>query len=189
MPKPRAYKPVLPDHAPSLESKLVPLASLESSSPAISQKTRSNLPKDSAKTRKASLPDQAEHRSQSLEKHGENLRYRAAYVANLLAEDMIRAFRYVGKKDAKLLKDLVWSFGVLVDKATGGTNTEAMTIRIPAKLLDNVKAVIAIQAEKKAAKAPKQLDAESSITPVKSMGCEPGVAVAVASPVPDATYN
>ncbi len=189
MPKPRAYKPV-PDHAPSLESKLVPLAtSLDTDSAKISSKVQSNLPTNAGKTRKASLPDQAEHRSQSLEKHGESLRYRAAYVANLLADDMVRVFRYTGKKDAKLLKDLVWSFGVLVDKATGGANTEAMTIRIPAKLLDNVKAVIAIQAEKKAAKAPKQLDAESSITPVESMGYEPGVAVAVAGRVPDATSN
>lgn len=162
MPAPKKYKPIALDSPSAASLPSVPSPASDSSSP--SRKSKSNLPKDIAQTRKANLPDQAEHRTQSLDKHGENLRYKAAYLANLIADDMIRAFRYTGKKDVNYIKGLVWNFGVLFDKATGGASTEAVSIRIPAKLLENVKAVIAIQADKKAG-APKPIDVTPAVIP------------------------
>lgn len=117
---------------------------------------------------RVTLPDQAEHNAVSLEKHGGNLRYKSAYIASLIAEDIIRLFSRSGKKDKEYLKGLVWSFGVMFDKAAGGASQDAISIRIPAKLLDNVKAVIAIQASKKA----RPLDSVSSAPLVISSTCE-----------------
>lgn len=99
--------------------------------------------------RTAQLPDRALHAAQSLDKHGQTLRQKAAYAADLLAEDIISLFKRSGKKDKEYLKGLVWSFGVLFDKATGGQSSEAINVRIPAKLLDNVNAVIAIQVSRR----------------------------------------
>lgn len=131
------------------------------------------------KTRVLELPDQTEHRAQSLDKHVEGLRYKAAYAANLLADDIITLFRLKGKKDKEYLKGLVWSFGVLFDKASGGASTDVVNVRIPSKLLDNVKAVIAIQVSKKSEPKqinPPELDPYPSANVIESTGS--GVVVA-----------
>jgi hypothetical protein len=133
--------------------------------------------------RTAKLPDRAEHSKQSLDKHGGSLRYKAAYAADLLAEDIISVFRRSGKKDKEYLKGLVWSFGVLFDKATGGQSTDAVTVRIPAKLLENVSAVIAIQVGKHAAKPQAEQvpqDAVSCAGVIESTGYTEVVAPEVA---------
>lgn len=136
-------------------------------------KRLANIPLDKrGKTTLAVLPDRQEHASVSLEKHGASLRHKAAYIADCLAEDIIRVFRKSGKKDKEYLKGLLWSFGVAFDKATGGTSGEAVTVHIPAKLLDNVKAVIAIQAARKAKPidvTPPALDTASSAPPIETM--------------------
>lgn len=132
-------------------------------------------------SKRVELPSQAEHAAQSLDKHGQNLRYRAAYIANCLADDITDLFRRRGKKDKEYLKGLVWSFGVMFDKAVGGQSNEAVVMRIPAKLLDNVKAVIAIQVSKKAKVAQPVPNLVSGTQPIDSTGCIDVVAQAVAA--------
>ena len=91
-----------------------------------------------------------EHNSQTLTKHSDKLRYKAAYAANMIADDIIRVFKYKGKRDKEYLKGLVWSFGVLYDKVAGGAAGDVVTVRIPARLLDNVTMVLRAQAAKRA---------------------------------------
>ena len=131
------------------------------------------------RSRKADLPDRGEHSKQSLDKHGGSLRYKAAYAADLLAEDIISVFKRSGKKDKEYLKGLVWSFGVLFDKATGGVSSDAISVRIPAKLLENVNAVIAIQVGKKLEQTKTQ-DTQSCDNVIESRACEVVVADTVA---------
>lgn len=135
------------------------------------------------RTRIANNPDVAAHNAQPLDKISNSLRYKAAYLADRLADDILREFRYVGKKDKEYLKGLVWSFGVLFDKVVGGVSADAVVVRIPAKLLENVKAVLAIQAGRKTKPVdvtPRALDAESSAVSVGSRGCAADVALQAA---------
>jgi hypothetical protein len=140
------------------------------------------IPKEK-RIRRQELPDEAPHRAQPLDKHSENLRYRAAYLANLVADDIAALFRIKGKKDHNYLKALVWNFGVLFDKASSGGDTGAVTVRIPTKLLENIKLVIAAQVERKAAK----LDTLSSPSVIESTSYKQVVADGVAElPAPSA---
>jgi hypothetical protein len=196
MPAPKKFRPI----QDKLE-KLEPLATKLETSPKLDSEAPTapvpspkknpldRIPKDRLNYGKLALPDLEKFKAQSLDKHGESLRYRSAYMANLIAEDISALFRKRGKKDVNQLKGLVWSFGVLADKALGGTSTEAVTVRIPAKLLENVKAAIAIQIDKRQAKldaVPPALDSVSSGTVVESTACEVPVAAPVA-PEPPST--
>jgi hypothetical protein len=107
-----------------------------------------------------------EIKREKLDKHSENLRYNIAYSAKRLSEDLAIAVSSKAKKDVNHLKGLVWSLGVLYDKLAASTS-EAVSIRIPTKLLDNVKVILAVQAEKKA-KQPIVLDTQSNPAPDNS---------------------
>lgn len=122
--------------------------------------------------------DQSSAREITLDKHAENLRYKVAYSAHKIADDLAIEVSKKTKKDKEYIKGLVWSLGVLFDKLAGAT-TDAVTVRIPSKLLENVKAVIAVQIDRRAAQTAikqgaidvtpaKQQDSESSTSPDKS---------------------
>lgn len=95
------------------------------------------------------LQGMAQAESVTIEKHTEKLRYKIAYSAHKLADELATALSSKVKKDKEYVKGLVWSLGVLYDKINTGESGN-IAVRIPAKLLDNVKLVIAVQAEKKA---------------------------------------
>ena len=207
MPKPKAYRP-LPGFdireprepketkpSPSLSPPSPPKPIAESLAESVEQSDKKLAAKPSPLSDPAnrnpgrvnvSLPSRDDHGKQSLDKHGQSLRYKAAYAADLLAEDIISVFRRSGKKDKEYLKGLVWSFGVLFDKATGGVSQDAVNVRIPAKLLENVNAVIAIQVSKHASKPAKQ-DIQSSQHIIESTACEALVAPDVAPDAADTT--
>ena len=84
----------------------------------------------------------------SIDKHVEKLKYKIAYTAHELADDLATEASRRNKKDYNYVKGLVWSLGVLFDKLAAG-QSEAISIRMPTKLLDNVKIIIAAQAEKR----------------------------------------
>lgn len=112
----------------------------------------------------------AESRKISTDKHSENLRSNIAYAATKLSEELAVAVSSKVKKDKEYIKGLVWSLGVLFDKLQTG-QSEAISIRIPTKLLDNVKAVIAIQADKRNASpapTPTTIDTVSVQSPDNS---------------------
>ncbi|MGL5935256.1 MAG: hypothetical protein ACRCZI_06495, partial [Cetobacterium sp.] len=114
----------------------------------------------------------------SIDKHAENLRFKIAYSANKVADELAIEVSKKTKKDKEYIKGLVWSLGVLYDKLSGAVG-DAVTVRIPLKLLENVKAVIAIQVDKRTTQqgakdtvidvtpAPQQ-DSESCSAPDKS---------------------
>ncbi len=112
----------------------------------------------------------------SLDKHSEKLRYKIAYSAHKLADELAVTLSSKTKKDKEYVKGLVWSLGVLYDKLKDASTGE-VAVRIPAKLLENVKAVITVQLEKRAALNPRildvpptALDTQSSAAPVESTG-------------------
>lgn len=102
----------------------------------------------------------------SIDKHVDKLKYKIAHTAHELADDLCQEASRRNKKDHNYVKGLVWSLGVLFDKLAAG-QSEAVSIRIPAKLLDNVKLILAVQAEKKA-KTVTVLDTQSNPTPDNS---------------------
>ena len=116
----------------------------------------------------------------TIDKHSDKLRYKIAYSAHKLADDLASELTRKGKKDKEYVKGLVWSLGVLFDKlATAGG--DAVSVRIPAKLLENVKAVISIQLDKRASKGAQEpivinpptvpaLDCQSSVPSTESTG-------------------
>ena len=186
MPRPKAYVPI--------DSKATSKTSLASPSLALAEQLPSNKTikpsplldpaKRSPGRLRVELPDRQQHSAISLDKHGATLRQKAAYAADLLAEDIISLFKRSGKKDKEYLKGLVWSFGVLFDKATGGQSTDAVNVRIPSKLLDNVNAVIAIQISKRLDKPPVKPSAPDTVSSpnvIESTACEVVVAESVAA--------
>lgn len=184
MPRPKAYKPI-----DTKATKLDPKAATLDQSLVNKQRKPSPLLDPTIRARgrvKLDLPDRQAHAAISLDKHSASLRQKAAYAADLLAEDIIAVFKRSGKKDKEYLKGLVWSFGVLFDKATGGVSSDAVQVRIPAKLLDNVNAVIAIQVSKRLDKPTSPAsppDTGSSATVINTTGYEVPVAQGVAQHV------
>lgn len=85
---------------------------------------------------------------ESISRRVDTIRDKIAYSANKIADELASAVSTPNKKDKEYIKGIVWSLGVLYDKLCTG-QTEAVTVRIPSKLLENVKAVIAIQADKR----------------------------------------
>lgn len=123
-------------------------------------------------------PDMSGTEGISIEKHSEKLRYKIAYSAHRLADELATALAGQKKKDPNYIKGLVWSLGVLYDKIKV-EQADAVTVRIPSKLLDNVRLVIAAQVQRKQAQATiieasgaalpsTPLDSESSAALVKS---------------------
>lgn len=110
----------------------------------------------------------------TLDKHSEKLRYKIAYSAHKLADELATSLSSKVKKDKEYIKGLVWSLGVLYDKLAA-SDSGTIAVRIPSKLLDNVKVVIAMQVEKKSKTpiditptTPTPLDSVSSDTSIKS---------------------
>lgn len=122
--------------------------------------------------------DTSSAKSVSIEKHCENLRYKIAWTADRLADELATSVRGKAKKDHNYIRSLVWSLGVLFDKLTPVAN-DAVTIRVPAALLANVSAVIALQAQPKR----EQLDSLSGAQVIDSTSYEPVVAHSVAERV------
>lgn len=85
----------------------------------------------------------------STEKRITKLRDKIGVAADHLADELMFAVSSRTKKDKEYIKGLVWSLGVLFDKLNTG-NSDTVSVKLPTKLLDNIKVVIAIQAEKKA---------------------------------------
>ncbi len=84
----------------------------------------------------------------STEKRATKLRDKIGVAADYLADELMFAVSSKTKKDKEYIKGLVWSLGVLFDKLNTG-NADTVHVKLPAKLLENIKVVIAIQAEKK----------------------------------------
>lgn len=133
------------------------------------------------------VPDMSSLSGLSIDKHVDKQRYKIAYSLDKLTDDLARAASSPRKKDKEYIKGIVWSIGVLFDKLANGAQQDAIVVRIPARLLENVKAVIAIQASKKAAPvvvnpAPQTtaLDTESSGSVVNTTGYVVPVAEVVA---------
>ena len=116
MPKPKAYRP-LPGFdireprepketkpspslsPPSPPKPLEPLAEQLASKPLAKPSPLSDPANRNPGRVNVNLPSRDDHGKQSLDKHGQSLRYKAAYAADLLAEDIISVFRRSGKKD------------------------------------------------------------------------------------------
>lgn len=84
----------------------------------------------------------------STEKRITKLRDKIGVSADHLADELMFAVSSKVKKDKEYIKGLVWSLGVLFDKLNTG-NSDTVSVKLPTKLLENIKVVIAIQAEKR----------------------------------------
>lgn len=169
MPRPRAFKQIKLDST-----------KLDESNPTISSDTPAGTqaPKrvdQAAVVARRAIQGMADAEHVTLDKHSEKLRYKIAYSAHRLAEELAIVVSSKSKKDKEYIKGLVWSLGVLYDKLAA-SDSGSIAVRIPSKLLENVKVVIALQAEKKA-KPPvditpttptQSLDSVSSDTSIKS---------------------
>ncbi len=83
----------------------------------------------------------------STEKRITKLRDKIGVAADHLADELVFAVSSRTKKDKEYIKGLTWSLGVLFDKLNTG-NSDTISVKLPAKLLENVKLVIAMQVEK-----------------------------------------
>ncbi len=83
----------------------------------------------------------------SIDKHVEKLRYKVAYVADKLADELTHEASKKTKKDKEYLKGLVWAFGTLFDKLDK-VQSDALSIKLPSQLLANVNAAITIQIQR-----------------------------------------
>ena len=76
------------------------------------------------------------------EKQAENLRGDAYQFGRALGNSIRIKLR---DNEEKGLRDLVWSWGVSVDKVLGGTESAGLTLSVPLQLVD--KLVIAVQSK------------------------------------------
>lgn len=107
-----------------------------------------NAPESVRSGRRVHAPTLGDFQNVSIEKHTGLLRFKIAWSAHKVADELMRAASLKNKKDKEYLKGLVWSLGVLYDKIAG-TGAEIVSVRIPSQLLDNVKLVIAAQIERR----------------------------------------
>jgi hypothetical protein len=84
------------------------------------------------------------------EKQADYLRSDAYQFGRILGNSIRLKLR---DKEEKGLRDLVWSWGVSVDKVLGGTESAGLTLSIPLQLVD--KLVLALQTK---ASAPQAID-------------------------------
>lgn len=157
MPKPKAFVPVaVATDKPNL------------SEPTPKRDRLANIPVEK-RTGSRQIADTSSAEAISLDKHTEKVRYKIAYSAHKLADELATALSGRNKKDHNYVKSLVWSLGVLFDKLAAG-QSEAVTVRIPSKLLENVKVAIAMQIERKAVTA--QASQTIDVTPSTALDSE-----------------
>lgn len=84
----------------------------------------------------------------SPDKRVTKLRDKIGVSADHLANELMFAVSGRNKKDKEYIKGLVWSLGVLVDKLDKGPS-DVLSVRLPSKLMENVKLAISVQIEKK----------------------------------------
>lgn len=109
-----------------------------------------------------STVDISEVHKTSIDKHVESMRFKIAWVANKLADELIHETSKKTKKDKEYIKGLVWSFGTMYDKLAG-ISTDTVQVHIPTKLLEGVKSAISIQIAR-----VQQLDKSLRTTPISS---------------------
>ena len=76
------------------------------------------------------------------EKQADHLRFDAYQIGRVLGNSIRIKLR---DNEEKGLRDLVWSWGVSVDKVLGGTESAGFTLSIPLQLVD--KLVLAVQSK------------------------------------------
>ncbi len=108
------------------------------------------------------MPDISEVHKTSIDKHVESMRFKIAWVANKLADELIHETSKKTKKDKEYIKGLVWSFGTMYDKLAN-VSTDTIQVHIPTKLLEGVKSAISIQIAR-----VQHLDESLRTTPISS---------------------
>lgn len=91
----------------------------------------------------------------SPDKRVTKLRDKIGVSADHLANELMFAVSGRNKKDKEYIKGLVWSLGVLVDKLDKGPS-DVLSVRLPSKLMENVKLAISVQIEKKSTPSPNE---------------------------------
>lgn len=88
-----------------------------------------------------------EKQAEPLNKRVDSLRYSSSVLASRLAHEIRETLDSTlpKKEKARLVRELTWSYGVLLDKASGGTDNGMVEIKFPAEVLAALKVGVALQ--------------------------------------------